>query len=923
MHDRAAQFGPTRPLAPAAGAPPHARLRPPPTTLTPAELGDLDAELGGARIDLHVHSRASSKPLMTALGWLGCPECYSEPERVYDQAVRRGMDFVTLTDHDSISGALELVERGFEGVVIGEEVTVHFPEDRCKLHVLVWGLSPEQHERIGALGLRDDVYDFARWLRDEALPHSLAHPLYVQNDRLTRWHLERAALLFKGFELLNGAHAGTHRDALEAFLESLTPDRIDALSEAHGIRPLWPDPSRKIATAGSDDHGLLNVGRTWTQVFDPLRPGRRVGETHEAMALLSQGATRVGGEAGRSDLLAHQLMSVAFRHYTETVHEHATPRGQRLGARLSRFTGTKAPEPTPAALAWDALRRKAGGARPDGLPIIDALRETIGPLLERRPELLAAMEPGAPGPALSRHAEMAGFMDDLVFALQKAMAGGAMKALRERDASGVVENVLSYAVTLAVQAPYIVSLFHQNKERQMLERLKHDLARPGKGDSPLGRPMRVALFTDTLGDVNGVCRFIQNIADQANKSGRDLRVITSTTFPTPKWPNIFNFEPVWSTRMPKYEQLEVALPPLVRMLRHVDERPPDVIHISTPGPVGCAGFLAAKMLKVPVLGVYHTDFPAYVDHLFDDHAFTRLTSWFMRAFYRPFASVFTRSQDYVDSLVALGLERERITHLLPGLDIDRFDARRRDPRVWQTLSNSSNSAAEERPAPISPTSVKVLYVGRVSVEKNLPMLTRVWKRVQHEARARGIEIELIVVGDGPYRPTMKSELATSASGAGRAHFLGFRHGDELSAIYASSDFFVFPSTTDTLGQVVMESQASGLPVIVTDQGGPKEVVDHDLTGFVLSADDADAWAARILQLATDHELRRRMGRAANTRMARYSIGASFDHFWKAHEDAWAAHLAANGVTAGSANGAHDAKAHGAPTSTHRPVTEMA
>src|SRR5690606_973061 len=96
------------------------------------------------RMDMHAHSRASDGAAIAALGLIRCPECYSPPEKVFDQAIARGMDLVTITDHDTIRGALELYGRGFQRFVIGEEVTVFFPEDRCKLHVLVWGLSPDQ-----------------------------------------------------------------------------------------------------------------------------------------------------------------------------------------------------------------------------------------------------------------------------------------------------------------------------------------------------------------------------------------------------------------------------------------------------------------------------------------------------------------------------------------------------------------------------------------------------------------------------------------------------------------------------------------------------------------------------------------------------------------------------------------------------------
>src|SRR5687767_3933477 len=104
-----------------------------------------------------------------------------------------------------------------------------------------------------------------------------------------------------------------------------------------------------------------------------------------------------------------------------------------------------------------------------------------------------------------------------------------------------------------------------------------------KQSVPSGRgSMRVCLFTDTLGDVNGVSRFIQNTARQAHDSGRDLTVLTSTRFPVPDWPNIRNFPPLIAGKMPRYENLELVLPPVLAMLREIDRLRPDVFHISTP-----------------------------------------------------------------------------------------------------------------------------------------------------------------------------------------------------------------------------------------------------------------------------------------------------------------------------------------------------
>jgi glycosyltransferase involved in cell wall biosynthesis len=380
--------------------------------------------------------------------------------------------------------------------------------------------------------------------------------------------------------------------------------------------------------------------------------------------------------------------------------------------------------------------------------------------------------------------------------------------------------------------------------------------------------MRVCLFTDTLGDVNGVSRFIRGVAERAQSTGRELLVATSTRFEVPDRANIVNFAPRAAARMPKYEHLELAWPPARAMREWAGRVKPDAVHVSTPGPVGMVGRGVAIKLGVPLLGVYHTDFPAYVEHLFEDRVCTWLTSAFMRWFYRPFSRVFTRTKEYAWALEGLGIAPHRIVALKAGIDVETFHPRHKDGSVWDRLG-------------VGP-GVKVLYVGRVSVEKNLPMLARAWKLVRHRSTEEPSisGTRLIVVGDGPYKAQMEREL----EGAD-AVFLGFRHGQELSAIYAGSDLFVFPSTTDTLGQVVMEAQASGLPVLVSDVGGPKEVVRDGETGFVLPAADARAWARSIAAMAADQDLRERMGAAADAAVRPMSIGASFEHFWEVHKSA--------------------------------------
>ncbi|MCA9289130.1 MAG: glycosyltransferase [Phycisphaerales bacterium] len=834
------------------------------------------------RLDAHVHSWASDGPAVAALGLMGVPECYSPPEKVYDQAKARGMDLVTITDHDTVKGAMELVERGFQGFIVGEEVTVYFPEDRCKLHVLVWGLTPAKHEDIAALGLRDDVYAFARWLREQNLAHSLAHPLYVQNGRLAREHVEKCALLFKCFEIVNGAHSSIAVEPIRAFLDALTPDRIDEYAARYGFEPIWPRAWEKGRTGGSDDHGLLNIGRTWTEL-DPVlgtdgQP-RKVTDPAEFMRRVMGGFSRPGGDAGHSSLLAHQFTTVGANFYKDRFGARTSTTGKAVASRLLRFAGIEMDKPSRKRMAVAYAKRRLL-KRKKTHPLVGALRQSIGPVLEQYPDLRDRLRPDewTGGAAISQHDRMASFIDDLLDGLRVSLAPGARRSLARRDKAAMIDHIAAYAMVEAAQLPYIYSLFHQNKERVFIEKFTHDISSPGSGASVLERPMRVLLFTDTLGDVNGVTRFIYNMADIGARTGRDLQVVTSTNFPVAESAYVHNFKPIAAGKMPKYENLEFVLPPATRILRFADKHQPDAIHISTPGPIGLVGFLTARMLRVPVLGVYHTDFPAYIDNLFEDPGMTFLCQKAMRAFYKPFQTIFTRSKSYIQSLGAIGLDERKIVALKPGVDTTTFSPQFRTDRIWEATG-------------VPKRSVKAIFVGRVSVEKNLPMLTPIWKQVHEECRRRGLDADLAIVGDGPYRARMQRDLRGC-----RAHFLGFRHGQELSELYASADMFLFPSITDTLGQVVMEAQAAGLPVLVTEMGGPKEVMEDGRTGHVLGHKNPEQWVDAIVGLIADNARRAEMSRAAIDAMQSCSLEQSFEEFWAAHEIAWRQHLATIGIT---------------------------
>src|SRR5947208_1447099 len=143
-----------------------------------------------SRCDLHLHSRFSARSEEWLFRRFDFPDSYSDPRELYRLLRERGMNFVTITDHDTIEGNLQIAE--LEGTFISEEVTTHFPTDPCKIHVLVWGITETQHAGIAAV--RDNIFELQSYLQEQGITHSVAHPLYSINGELGGPRAERLIL---------------------------------------------------------------------------------------------------------------------------------------------------------------------------------------------------------------------------------------------------------------------------------------------------------------------------------------------------------------------------------------------------------------------------------------------------------------------------------------------------------------------------------------------------------------------------------------------------------------------------------------------------------------------------------------------------------------------------------------------------------
>ena len=798
-----------------------------------------------SRCDLHIHSRHSARSEEWLFRRFDFPDSYSDPKQLYEKLLNRGMDYVTITDHDAIDGCLEIVH--LPRTFISEQVTTYFPQDGCKLHILVWGISEQQHCDIASV--RDNIFDLQRYLQRAQIAHAAAHPLYSVNGKLKASHLEQLILLFKHFEGINGLRDALLSDLAKTLFNQLTPAKIEALANRHGLAPTHAAPWQKILIGGSDDHGGQFVASAFTET-----PAADSAE--KFLELVHNGDCNACGQSGTPLILSHGFYNTVACFIQDRFHEKLGPGGALLEKMFSRFMEGRAPteftlkekmefivqgvlsgkifefvKPANVSL-WKEL--SGYFARPAVKAKLAAQLDKVSEP-ERRTFLMANMV-----------AEQLAFRFFNKF-VQQISSGNMVESMQALSA---------IAPILVILTPYIYGFHSQAPSRKWLRTVFQELT----GDIPVALQNRKrAWFTDTLEDVNGVATTIRKMTAAGAAAGKDLVVVASRTDLQLSDIPIKNFPPIGEFELPEYELQKLSFPPILQMLDYIQRESFTEIIISTPGPVGLTALLAAKMLNLQTSGIYHTDFPQYIRILTED-SFLESMAWrYMQWFYGQLDTVFVNSEEYRQSWIKRGFDPAKLKILPRGLDTELFHPARRDPAFFEKFGRCNGE-------------VRLLYVGRISREKDLDLLATAYRRLRKE----GFPIHLFVVGHGPYSEKLAKSLP-------EALFTGYLTGTELATAYASADIFVFPSTTDTFGNVILEAQACGLPVIVSDSGGPKELVEDGMNGLITRSRDVDDFTQAIRSLIADAALRERMGNAARKSVIDRSWPNAFRKFWSATE----------------------------------------
>jgi glycosyltransferase involved in cell wall biosynthesis len=360
-----------------------------------------------------------------------------------------------------------------------------------------------------------------------------------------------------------------------------------------------------------------------------------------------------------------------------------------------------------------------------------------------------------------------------------------------------------------------------------------------------GRALRVAIFTGNYNYiVDGVSRTLNRLVAHLEGRGHRVLVFGSASRRT-ALPHAGTFVPVPAVPIPGRGEycFSLGLPRSGR--RRLLDFGPDLIHVATPDLLGFAALRLARRRGIPAVASYHTHYTSYFRY-YRASWLEPLVWRLLRRFYGRCREVYVPSESMIAQLRAQGLGAN-LRLWTRGVDTQAFDPRFR-------------SLAWRRGVGIADGEVVVSLVSRLVKEKGLDAFVRAIEELER----RGLPHRSLVVGDGPERAALERRLP-------RTIFVGHLEGEALSRAYASADVFVFPSDTETFGNVTLEALASGLPAVCADATGSRSLIEQGVNGYLCPAGELGAWTARLV---ADPALRARMAVAARAGAARLTWDAA-------------------------------------------------
>jgi len=367
--------------------------------------------------------------------------------------------------------------------------------------------------------------------------------------------------------------------------------------------------------------------------------------------------------------------------------------------------------------------------------------------------------------------------------------------------------------------------------------------------------MRLTLVSETFWpQTNGVSKVLGRLVEYAKARGDTVQLVIPRYKERRGNPGEVG---VPSFAFPLYPEVRVPLPRPGKLWKAIQAFRPDLIHVATEATLGLSVLLKARGKGIPVVSSYHTNFSQYTRHYYLG-AFEKGVWNYLRWFHNQGLRTYCPSEMTRRDLLDHGFTNVEVW--ARGVEVALYSPSRRSEEIRGRLK-------------LAPDDVLAVYVGRLAKEKNLPLLLRVFRR----AKQRMANLQLLLVGDGPIRKTVESQAPPGV------HCVGYKRGEDLAAHFASGDLFLFPSVTETFGNVVLEALACGLPVVGFEAGGVPHSVHHGENGLLAPLNDEETFQEHFEGLCRDSQRRSQMAKAARAYAETQTWGNIFSGLFASYE----------------------------------------
>jgi glycosyltransferase involved in cell wall biosynthesis len=844
-------------------------------------------------VDLHCHDHNSDVPDELWGRILRLPETWLKTKKLAKLLKKNGCDVFTVTNHNNARSCWEMKNKG-EDVLVAAEFTCYFPEYDLFIHVLTYGFNKEQEIELN--NIRSNVYDFLKYTAKNDIPVILPHPLYfyTRNEKIDIGLFEKFAVMFSRFEVLNG-----QRDLWQSVLtlnwaQGLTGEKIKAYAEKHKLNPddYGVDPYQpKTLTGGSDDHTGIFAGQCGSKLYVENLQQRLKTESPSALALeaIKKGNIAVYGQIAENEKLNVALLDyfsqVATKIKDPGLFRIMLHRGSPLdkigcfalsnillemqknkyAMKFFSFTHDAMQGKKPSKLIkWnvpkrfrfciDYLEQIADSKKESPEVFATTVNNTINALFNRLNILIAEsienMTANNKGPKLesftteeiTRKFEIPSQLTALFLGngkRQDNLSNINFEKLLDKVSFPLLITTILAAATLAS-----TRVLYQNRE--LLSNFAQEL---GKND----HPKRALYLTDTLRDKNGVSNSLSGKLVEAQRANLPIDFLVCDNNIKPE-PHLYVVKPIADFTVHKFGEQEIRIPDLMAIAQIFYQGGYDRVICSTEGPMALVSLFLQQMFNVPCYFFMHTDWIDFLKHSTDlnQYELDRVRR-LMRALYNRFDGIFVLNSDHQAWLSGheMQLPQEKIFLTAHHTQARNFDIERL--KKCDIVPGASQSTP-------------ILFIAcRVSKEKGLFDLPDIIA----EAKKSLPNLTLVIAGSGPATLELQAAIPD-------AIFLGWQSKQQLAQLYLSLDLFIFPSKFDTFGNVILESFVHGMPTIAYNCKGPKDIIQHNKSGFLCEtkADMANA----IVEYFGSESLQVNMPENALKRASEYQAEPIMDAF---------------------------------------------